>query len=73
MEPRRRVRSDAPATRGVVMNERKTSVLSRGARWTLFLVLAVAPARAQQDFTVPPTLLAAADPMPNNAALGEGL
>jgi hypothetical protein len=39
------------------MNERKTSVLSRGARWTLFLVLAVAPARAQQDFTVPPTLL----------------
>lgn len=40
------------------MNERKTSVLSRGAWWTLLLAVAVGgPARAQQDFTVPPTLL----------------
>src|SRR5262245_3457745 len=41
------------------MNERKASVLSRGAWWTLLLTVAVAgPARAQlQDFTVPPTLL----------------
>jgi hypothetical protein len=39
------------------MNERKTSVLSRGACWTLLLAIAVGgPARAQ-DFTVPPTLL----------------
>ena len=39
------------------MNERKTSVLSRGAWWTLLLAIAVGgPARAQ-DFTVPPTLL----------------
>lgn len=39
------------------MNERKTTVLSRGAWWTLLLAIAVGgPARAQ-DFTVPPTLL----------------
>jgi hypothetical protein len=39
------------------MNKRKTSVLSRGAWWTLLLAIALGgPARAQ-DFTVPPTLL----------------
>jgi len=40
------------------MNVRKASVSSRSAWWTLVLVFGIAgPARAQQDFTVPPTLL----------------
>jgi len=40
------------------MNVRKASVSSRSAWWTLVLVFGIAgQARAQQDFTVPPTLL----------------
>jgi hypothetical protein len=40
------------------MNVRKASVSSRSAWWTLVLVFGIAgPVRAQQDFTVPPTLL----------------